>query len=69
MEAYVEYDKELFCGCVIASKVREATKEEIEIARQEFANDNCKHRLHKDEAGFMYIERKCAFCGEFLDYI
>lgn len=69
MKAYIEYDKQFFCGRVITSKIREATKEEIEIARQEFANDDCKHRLFKDEPGFMYDIRCCAFCGEYLDMI
>lgn len=69
MEAYVEYDKKYFCGKVIASKIREATPEEIEIARKEYTDGDCKHRLVKDEDGFLYIQRKCAFCGELLDFI
>ena len=51
---------------VLASKVRDATEEDIKKEMENHKNGNCQHTIVKDELGWMYDFRSCAICGKGL---
>jgi hypothetical protein len=68
-EFYIEIVKEKFCGHIIQSEVRKATKEEIAEAELNYLAGNCKHSLVQDSASFLFDFRSCALCGSGLGVV
>jgi hypothetical protein len=60
---HYETVKERFCGHIIRSDVRPATKEEIAEATKLHNQGKCPHTIVQDEPGWLYDFRNCAICG------
>lgn len=67
---YKEYDRKYaadpvkFPFAIESSKLREASEEEINAARKEYAENNyCDHSFVIDTDGWLYDLRECAICG------
>lgn len=54
----------------ISTKAIEATKEEVEAAKQYFTeHKKCLIHFFYDKAGFMYDSRICGICNKFITFI
>lgn len=67
-KVFVEYDREYASSekpwSVISSKIRKATKKEIEDALKIYnETGKCDHSLVYDTGGWMYDFRNCYICG------
>lgn len=70
MKIFKEYDRQYAANpethpwAVIASKIREATDEEVEAAKVLYNEKKiCDHSYVVDETTWMYDFRTCAICG------
>jgi hypothetical protein len=60
---YYEDVLETFAGTVIKSKVRLATKEDIQNSENLHKQGKCDHKIFYDEYYWLYDVRTCAICG------
>ncbi len=67
--AKIEVVKERFCGHIISSDIRDATKEEIDRAEALHLEGKCPHYLVHDVPGYLYDDRSCVTCGHSLGLI
>lgn len=65
-EPFFEEVTERIGNCVLASKIRDATKEEIARAAEQHAAGKCPHNIVVDEYAYMYDFRSCFTCGKGL---
>jgi hypothetical protein len=68
-EYYIEIVKEKFCGHIINSEVRKATKEEVDNAKSQYLAGKCEHILVQDSNSYLYDARSCDLCGKGLGAI
>jgi len=54
---------------VLASNIRPATDAEIEEAARLHREGKCPHTIILDEPGWLYDQRFCVTCGDFLGLI
>ncbi len=51
---------------ILASTVRAATQEDVDIATRLHQQGKCPHNVVKDHAYWLYDTRECAICGQGL---
>ena len=60
---FVEEVTEEIGGVVTASKIRDATEQDISKARKLHAKGKCPHNVVFDTRAYAYDIRTCAICG------
>jgi len=65
-KVFVEEVTERIGQCVLASKIRDATIEDIEKELENHKNGKCGHSIVEDAYGWLYDFRGCAICGQGL---
>ena len=64
-DVFREVVTEEIAGCVLASKIEDATGERLASAKAAFeSGQKCPHEFVWDECGYMYDFRECAICGK-----
>jgi hypothetical protein len=62
-KVFVEEVTERIGKHVLASKVRDATIDDIKKELKNHKNGKCSHSVVEDEKGWLYDFRSCAICG------
>lgn len=66
MKLFYEEVTEKIGDVILASKLREATNEDIVNSLHLHRKGKCPHTVVKDEKDWMYDVRSCAICGKGL---
>lgn len=63
-DVFREIVTEELAGSVLASKIEDATEEQLAAAQAKYeSTKTCSHEFVWDERGFYYDFRECAICG------